>query len=62
MSVLSGEDQLVSLSILIASLVLFKDLGKSFMPVLDEGDIIVQLEKSPSISLKSSIDIDEQVE
>jgi cobalt-zinc-cadmium resistance protein CzcA len=53
---------LVSLSILIASLVLFKDLGKSFMPVLDEGDIIVQLEKSPSISLKSSIDIDEQVE
>eukprot|EP00487_Bulimina_marginata_P000587 TRINITY_DN11145_c0_g1_i1.p1 TRINITY_DN11145_c0_g1~~TRINITY_DN11145_c0_g1_i1.p1 ORF type:complete len:120 (+),score=44.54 TRINITY_DN11145_c0_g1_i1:40-399(+) len=32
------------------------------MPVLDEGDIIVQLEKSPSISLKSSIDIDEQVE
>ena len=53
---------LVSLSILIASLVLFKDLGKSFMPVLDEGDIIVQLEKSPSISLESSIDIDEQVE
>ena len=52
----------VSLSVLIVSLVLFKDLGKSFMPVLDEGDIIVQLEKSPSISLSSSIDIDEQVE
>ena len=52
----------LSLSILIISLVLFKDLGKSFMPVLDEGDIIVQLEKSPSISLASSIDIDEQVE
>jgi len=53
---------LLSLSVLIVSLVLFKDLGKSFMPVLDEGDIIVQLEKSPSISLKSSVDIDEQVE
>ncbi|MDX2369491.1 MAG: CusA/CzcA family heavy metal efflux RND transporter [Colwellia sp.] len=53
---------LLSLSVLIVSLVLFKDLGKSFMPVLDEGDIIVQLEKSPSISLKASIDIDEQVE
>lgn len=53
---------LASLSVLIVSLVLFKDLGKSFMPVLDEGDIIVQLEKSPSISLKSSINIDEQVE
>ncbi len=53
---------LLSLSVLILSLVLFKDLGKSFMPILDEGDIIVQLEKSPSISLKSSTDIDEQVE
>jgi cobalt-zinc-cadmium resistance protein CzcA len=53
---------ILSISVLIISLVLFKDLGKSFMPVLDEGDIIVQLEKSPSISLKSSIDIDEQVE
>lgn len=53
---------LLSLSVLITSLILFKDLGKSFMPVLDEGDIIVQLEKSPSISLTSSIDIDEQVE
>lgn len=53
---------LLSLSILIISLVLFNDLGKSFMPVLDEGDIIVQLEKSPSISLASSIDIDKQVE
>jgi cobalt-zinc-cadmium resistance protein CzcA len=52
----------LSLSILIISLILFKDLGKSFMPVLDEGDIIVQLEKSPSISLASSINIDEQVE
>ncbi len=53
---------LLSLSTLMVSLVLFKDLGKSFMPILDEGDIIVQLEKSPSISLKSSTDIDEQVE
>ena len=52
----------LSLTVLIISLILFKDLGKSFMPVLDEGDIIVQLEKSPSISLASSIDIDEQVE
>lgn len=51
-----------SVSLLIVSIVLFGYLGKSFMPVLDEGDIIVQLEKSPSISLTSSVDIDEQVE
>ena len=52
----------LSVSIFIFSIVLFQGLGKSFMPTLDEGDIIVQLEKSPSISLAASIDIDEQVE
>jgi cobalt-zinc-cadmium resistance protein CzcA len=53
---------MLSLSVLIVSLLLFQGLGKSFMPQLDEGDIIVQLEKSPSISLASSVDVDEQVE
>ena len=52
----------LSLSVFIFSIVLFQGLGKSFMPTLDEGDIIVQLEKSPSISLAASINIDEQVE
>ncbi|MCA3130749.1 MAG: efflux RND transporter permease subunit [Betaproteobacteria bacterium] len=32
--------------------------GKTFMPVMDEGDIIMQLEKLPSISLDSSLDLD----
>ena len=49
-------------AVLLFSLVLFTSLGKSFMPLLDEGDIIVQLEKSPSISLASSIALDEQIE
>ncbi|MGB0938481.1 MAG: efflux RND transporter permease subunit [Colwellia sp.] len=52
----------ISLSVFTFSIVLFQGLGKSFMPTLDEGDIIVQLEKSPSISLAASVDIDEQVE
>jgi cobalt-zinc-cadmium resistance protein CzcA len=52
----------ISLSTFIVSILLFQGLGKSFMPVLDEGDIIIQLEKSPSISLASSVDIDEQIE
>ncbi|GAA6206409.1 CusA/CzcA family heavy metal efflux RND transporter [Thalassotalea sp. SU-HH00458] len=52
----------LSFSVFIFSFFLFQGLGKSFMPTLDEGDIIVQLEKSPSISLSASIDIDEQVE
>lgn len=37
-------------------------IGKTFMPVMDEGDIIVQLEKSPSISLAASVAIDQQIE
>jgi cobalt-zinc-cadmium resistance protein CzcA len=49
-------------AILLLSAVLFTGLGKSFMPLLDEGDIIVQLEKSPSISLQASIDLDKQIE
>jgi len=53
----------ISISVvLLISAVLFIGLGKSFMPLLDEGDIIVQLEKSPSISLSSSIDLDKQIE
>ena len=48
--------------VLLISIVIFTSLGKSFMPLLDEGDIIVQLEKSPSISLSASIELDEQIE
>lgn len=50
------------LLILLVSAGLFTQLEKTFMPVLDEGDIIVQLEKSPNISLQSSIELDQQVE
>ena len=48
--------------LLLVSMLLFAFIGKTFMPVLDEGDIIVQLEKVPSISLVASIALDEQVE
>lgn len=49
-------------SLLVLSIALFIFVGKTFMPVLDEGDIIVQLEKTPSISLKASIELDKQIE
>ena len=50
-------------SLLLAlSMLLFVFIGKTFMPVLDEGDIIVQLEKTPSISLSASVALDEQIE
>jgi len=43
-----------ALGLLVAAAVAFPFIGKSFMPVLDEGDIIMQLEKLPSISLARS--------
>ncbi len=52
----------IALSLLIVSFGLFSFVGKTFMPTLDEGDIILQLEKSPSISLNASIAIDKQIE
>lgn len=51
-----------SLLVLTVSTVLFFSLGKTFMPELDEGDIIVQLEKSPSISLQASTSLDIQIQ
>jgi cobalt-zinc-cadmium resistance protein CzcA len=37
-------------------------LGKSFMPTMDEGDLIMQLEKLPSIGLEQTIAIDSQIQ
>lgn len=37
-------------------------IGKAFMPTLDEGNLIVQLEKLPSITLAESIAIDQRVQ
>lgn len=52
---------LIVLLLLGASFVAFSLTGREFMPVMDEGDIIVQLEKLPSISLPASVQIDRQV-
>lgn len=53
---------IIAFALLIVSLGLFSLVGKTFMPTLDEGDIILQLEKSPSISLAASIAIDMQIQ
>ncbi|WRG06504.1 CusA/CzcA family heavy metal efflux RND transporter [Helicobacter pylori] len=39
---------------LIASLSLFPFVGKNFMPALDEGDVVLSVETTPSISLDQS--------
>ncbi len=53
---------LLALAGLLVTVVLYLQLGKSFMPTLDEGNIIVQIEKLPSIDLDESLRIDLMVE
>lgn len=47
-----------SLLALVGAVALFPFIGKSFMPSLDEGDIIMQVEKLPSIHLAQSVTTD----
>ncbi len=59
---LRPRGMLLGIGVLLAvSVVCLLLMGKTFMPVLDEGDLIVQLEKSPSISLPASVELDRQV-
>jgi len=47
---------------LVVTVVVFMQIGSTFMPTMDEGDIVLQLEKLPSITLKDSIALDMQVQ
>lgn len=47
---------------LVAAAGAFGLLGKSFMPTMDEGDLIMQLEKLPSIGLDQTIALDGAVQ
>ena len=51
-----------ALALLVVSGALYTQIGKTFMPTMDEGDLIVQLEKLPSINLQESINIDMRVQ
>ncbi len=51
-----------ALLLLAVAAALYPFIGKSFMPTLDEGDLLVQLEKLPSISLEESLALDRRVQ
>jgi cobalt-zinc-cadmium resistance protein CzcA len=53
---------IAAVGLLLAAALLYVQVGKAFMPSMDEGDLIVQLEKLPSISLEESIDLDLRVQ
>jgi cobalt-zinc-cadmium resistance protein CzcA len=52
----------LALALLVGAGALYTRIGKAFMPTMDEGDLIVQLEKLPSINLAESIAIDQRVQ
>ena len=56
-----GRERLIG-GVAVAALLLaagvFLQVGKSFMPTLDEGDIIMQIEKLPSVNLQESARLD----
>ncbi|MEJ8618010.1 efflux RND transporter permease subunit [Helicobacter pylori] len=47
---------------LAASLSLFPFVGKNFMPALDEGDVVLSVETTPSVSLDQSRDLTLNIE
>jgi cobalt-zinc-cadmium resistance protein CzcA len=58
----SRKVTVAALVLLVLTALLYTQIGKSFMPTMDEGDLIVQLEKLPSISLAESTDLDMRVQ
>ncbi|OIR04472.1 cobalt-zinc-cadmium resistance protein CzcA [mine drainage metagenome] len=44
------------------TVLVYLQIGKTFMPVMDEGDIIMQVEKLPSINLQKSLEMDESIQ
>lgn len=51
-----------ALTTLVAAAGAYTFLGKTFMPTMDEGDMIMQLEKLPSISLDQSLAMDLRIQ
>ena len=51
-----------AVALIVLAAVAYPFIGKTFLPTMDEGDIIVQLEKLPSITLAESVDVDLRVE
>ncbi|OGT09192.1 MAG: cytochrome-c peroxidase [Gallionellales bacterium RIFCSPHIGHO2_02_FULL_57_16] len=47
-----------AMAMLVAAGVIYTQVGKTFMPTMDEGDLIVGIEKLPSVSLEQSAALD----
>ena len=47
---------------LVLTIIIYSQIGKIFMPTMDEGDIIIGTEKLPSINLAQSLAIDNKLQ
>ena len=52
----------VAVLMLVLAAVVYPLVGKTFMPVMDEGDIIVGIEKLPSVSLEETAALDLKIQ
>ena len=43
---------------LAVTVIIYLQIGKTFMPTMDEGDLIMQIEKAPSINLDKTVELD----
>lgn len=61
---LSNQKSVFVIAIVLWALALgaYTQVGKTFMPELDEGNVIIGIEKNPSISLEASRDIDLKIQ
>jgi cobalt-zinc-cadmium resistance protein CzcA len=53
---------LLTAAVMAGAVATYPFIGKTFMPTMDEGDLLVQLEKLPSISLDQSVATDLRVQ
>lgn len=58
----SGVIVTAALAMLVLTVVVYFNIGKTFMPVMDEGDIIIGVEKLPSINLQQTVSTDLNVQ
>ena len=53
---------LIAITFLALTMVVYTQIGKTFMPTMDEGDIIMGTEKLPSITLNQSVAMDNAIQ
>lgn len=58
----SRQVTLLAVIALVLTGIVYLQIGKTFMPTMDEGDIIIGVEKLPSINLQQSVETDMRIQ